>query len=43
MLGLVDEWRAFLQDGFEELHAKRMKRIEKHLLTWRPPGFEEFA
>ncbi len=39
-LGLVDDWRALLADGLDEIEAKR---LEKHLRTGRPCGSEEFV
>ena len=39
MLGLVDDWRTFLQDGIDELEAKE---LEKRLATGRPWGDERF-
>ena len=43
MLGLVGsgrDWRAFLQDGIDQMQAKRM---ERHASTGRPLGSEEFV
>ena len=39
MLGLVDDWRTFLQDGIDELEARE---LEKRLSTGRPWGDERF-
>jgi len=40
LLGLVHDWTTFLQDGIDEMEARRM---ERHLWTGRPLGSEEFV
>ena len=40
LLGLVDDWTTFLQDGIDEIDAKR---LERHLGSGRPLGSEGFV
>jgi len=40
LLGLVDDWRTFLQDGIDEIAAKRLQR---HLGSGRPLGTRGFV
>jgi putative transposase len=40
LLGLVDDWRTFLQDGIDETAAKR---LERHLGSGRPCGSDGFV
>ena len=38
--GLIDDWRAFLQDGIDEMEARE---LEKHVSTGRPWGSDDFV
>ena len=40
LMGLVDDWRAFLQNGVDEIEAKR---LERHLGSGRPLGSRGFV
>jgi putative transposase len=40
LMGLVDDWRAVLQDGIDEMEAKR---LERHLSSGRPCGSRGFV
>jgi len=40
LMGLVDDWKTFLQDGMDEIAAKR---LERHLGSGRPLGSEGFV
>ena len=40
LMGLVDDWTTFLQDGIDEIAARR---LEKHLGSGRPCGSDGFV